>query len=237
MSRQALLLLPGLMCDRTLWEAQIEALSPVADCIVPGYGDLDSLTAMAEAVLRTAPPRFAVAAHSMGGRVALEIVRAAGPRITHLALMDTGWRARPAGEAAEAEARQRLVEMAYASGMRAMGREWVRGMLHPDHLRDAVLVESILAMIERMTPQTHEAQIRALLERPEAGDVLTTIACPTLVLCGRQDAWSPLARHEELAALIRGSRLEVIEHSGHMTPMEQPAAVSASLLRWLHSVS
>jgi pimeloyl-ACP methyl ester carboxylesterase len=110
-------------------------------------------------------------------------------------------------------------------------------MLHPDHLRNDTLVESMLRMIERMTPQTHEAQIRALLNRPEAGDVLPTIRCPTLVLCGRQDNWSPVARHEELARLISGSRLEIIEDSGHMTPMEQPARVSAALLDWLQQIA
>ena len=230
-----LLLLPGLMCDRAVWTEQIAALSAKATCVVPDYGRVDSITAMAQAVLRVAPGRFALAGHSMGGRVALEIVRAASERVTHLALLDTGWQARPAGELGEAEARQRqhLVDLAYASGMRAMGREWVRGMVHPERLGDEILIESILAMIERRTPDGFAAQIRALLNRPDAGDVLQTITCPTLVLCGRQDAWSPLARHEAMAGLIHSSRLEVVEDCGHMSTMERPADVSASLHRWL----
>jgi pimeloyl-ACP methyl ester carboxylesterase len=88
-------------------------------------------------------------------------------------------------------------------------------------------------MIERSTPQRFEAQVRALLERPDATPVLSGIRCPTLLVCGREDAWSPLARHEEMQRAIAGSVLEVIEDSGHMSPMEQPQAVGAALAAWL----
>jgi pimeloyl-ACP methyl ester carboxylesterase len=235
MSKLVLLLLPGLMCDRTVWAGQIAALSARATCVVPEYGAVDSIAAMAQVALREAPATFALAGHSMGGRVALEIIRSAPQRVTHLALLDTGWQARPAGEVGDAEARQRqhLVDVAFASGMRAMGREWVHGMVHPERLGDESLIETILAMIERRSPEGFATQIRALLNRPDAGDVLGTIACPTLLLCGRQDTWSPLARHEAMAGLIAGSRLEAVEDSGHMSTMERPAQVSAALHRWL----
>jgi pimeloyl-ACP methyl ester carboxylesterase len=229
-----LLLLPGLLCDRGVWGAQIAALGGDVDCRVPKYHELDSIEAMARSVLSEAPGRFALAGHSMGGRVALEILRADPRRVTRLALLDTGCGARPEAEAGEAEARQRqrLVEIAYSSGMRAMGHEWVPGMVHARRLQDGALIESILSMIERRTPQEFAGQIRALLVRPDASDVLPSIACPTLLLCGRQDAWSPLERHEAMARLIPASRLEVIEDSGHMSPMEQPGQVSAALRRW-----
>jgi pimeloyl-ACP methyl ester carboxylesterase len=234
--KPALLLLPGLMCDRAVWAAQIAALSEDAACLVPSYGALGSIAAMARAVLRVASSRFALAGHSMGGRVALEILRSAPERVTRLALLDTGWQARPTGEAGVAEERQRrsLVDLAHSGGMRAMGREWVRGMVHPERLEDPTLIESILAMLERQTPDTFAAQVRALLSRPDASDVLGAIACPTLLVCGRQDAWSPLARHEAMSARIARSRLEVIESCGHMSTMERPAQVSAVLRQWLH---
>jgi pimeloyl-ACP methyl ester carboxylesterase len=235
MSNPVLMLLPGLMCDRTVWDCQIASLSASADCVVPGYGGLGSIAAMAQTSLRQAPARFALAGHSMGGRVALEIMRTEPQRVTRLALLDTGWQARASGEAGQAEAHQRhrLVDIAYASGMRAMGREWVLGMVHPDRLHDETLLESILAMIERQTPDSFAAQVRALLDRPEAGDVLPTIACPTLALCGRQDAWSPVARHQAMVGLIQGGRLEIVENCGHMSTMERPAEVTAALHRWL----
>ena len=231
-----LLLLPGLMCDRAVWADQVRDLSVNADCMVPSYGALDSITDMAGAVLRAAPPRFALAGHSMGGRVALEIVRGAPQRVTRLMLLDTGWQARPNNEAgaAQAQQRQRLVDLANSGGMRAMGREWVRGMVHPRRLQDPAFIERILEMLDRQTPHTFAAQIRALLNRPDAGDVLPTVACPTILVCGRQDAWSPLARHEAMAAQIPRCHLEVVEECGHMSTLEQPAQISALMRRWLY---
>ncbi|MDE2049415.1 MAG: alpha/beta fold hydrolase [Gammaproteobacteria bacterium] len=231
----ALVLLPGLLCDRAVWEPQIAALSGRYDCIVADYGAADSLASMAKSALESAPSRFSLAGHSMGGRVALEILRNAPQRVARLALLDTGHQARPEGEAGEAEAakRYRLLDIALSQGMRVMGREWLRGMVHPDRLQDEALIECILAMIARKTPGIFAAQIRALLDRPSAEPVMRAVRCRTLVLCGRQDGWSPLARHEEIARMITGARLAVIEDSGHMTTLERPQAVTAALEGWL----
>jgi pimeloyl-ACP methyl ester carboxylesterase len=227
--------LPGLLCDRAVWEPQIAALSQRYDCLVADYGNADSLTAMARSALESAPPRFSLVGHSMGGRVALELMRNAAQRIARLALLDTGYQPRPEGEAGEAEARKRyrLLDMARSQGMRAMGREWVQGMVHPERLQDRGLMDPIMAMIERKTPGIFAAQVSALLTRPSAEAVLRAIHCQTLILCGRQDSWSPLARHEEMARMITGARLAVIEDSGHMITLERPDAVTAELERWL----
>jgi len=88
-------------------------------------------------------------------------------------------------------------------------------------------------MIERQTPDRFAAQIEALLARPDAGAVLHAIGCPSIVLCGRQDEWSPLAQHAEMASMIPGAMLEVIDDSGHMVTMEQPERVADAMLRWL----
>lgn len=233
--RETVLFLPGLMCDRAVWEPQIAALSAGHTCVVADYGGADSLTAMAQSALEAAPARFSMIGHSMGGRVALEVMRSSAARVTRLALLDTGYQARPEGQAGEVEAakRYRLLDIARSQGMRAMGREWVRGMVHPGRLSDEALLESILAMIERKTPDIFAAQIRALLERPSADAVLRAVRCPTLILCGRQDSWSPLGRHEQMARMVGGSRLEVIEDSGHMVTMERPEPVTAALTQWL----
>jgi pimeloyl-ACP methyl ester carboxylesterase len=229
------LLLPGLLCDQAVWAGQIAALSPRVRCLVPDYGQLDSLAAMAQAALALAPPRFVLVGHSMGGSVALETMRTAAARVSALALLDTGYQARAGGAAGEREAhaRQGLVQLARSQGMRAMGEVWVRDMVPPVRLADAPLIQSILAMVERRSPQILAAQIRALLARPDTEDVLTGIACPTLLLCGREDTWSPLARHEAMQRLIPAAQLEVIENCGHMAPMEQPAEVTARLSAWL----
>lgn len=235
MDRPCLVLLPGLLCDDAVWRGQLETLGLVADCIVPSYGELDTLTAMARSVLdSTAAPRLALAGHSMGGRVALEIARLAPGRVERLALLDSGIDPIATGSAGEQERARRmaLVEIAHSEGMRRMGREWARGMVHPARL-DTPVFEDILAMIERQTPRIFEAQIGALLARPDARGVLAALRCPVLLACGRQDAWSPLSRHEEMHAVCPGSKLVVVEDSGHMSPMEQPQAVAGALVEWL----
>jgi pimeloyl-ACP methyl ester carboxylesterase len=234
-SRGCVVFLPGLLCDRAVWEAQIAALSHRYDCIVADYGDADSLSAMAKSTLELAPSRFSLIGHSMGGRVALEMMREAPQRITTLALLDSGYQTRPEGETGEAEARNRyrLLDIALSQGMRVMGREWLQGMIHPGRLHEAALIDSILAMIERKAPAIFAAQIRALLNRPPAEEVLRAIRCPTLVVCGRQDGWSPLSRHEQMVGMIAGATLEVIEDSGHMVTLERPERVTAQLEGWL----
>lgn len=231
----SLVLLPGLMCDQAVWPAQTAGLADLATSQVIDYGDCDSLPGMAEITLAQAPGRFALAAHSMGGRVALEVMRQAPERVTALALLDTGYQPRPQGAAGEPEKSQRLalLKIAEERGMRAMGEEWVQGMVHPDRLADKPLIEDILRMIARKTPAQFAAQIKALLERPDGEPVLKTIRCPTLVLCGREDSWSPLARHQQMAKLIPASRLIAIEHCGHMSTMERPEAVTEALRGWL----
>ena len=230
------ILLPGLLCDEAVWAAQVQALQAhgVA-CHVPSYGEIDSLQAMARSVLEGAPAgRFALAGHSMGARVALEVVRLAPERVQRLALLDTGIDPLPAGEAGERERARRmeLLGIARRDGMRAMGREWARGMVHPSRW-DSPVFDAILDMLERKTAAVYEAQIHALLGRPDARPLLAGLACPVLLGCGRDDAWSPLARHEEMHALLPGSRLAVFEQSGHMVTMEQPEAVSRALLDWM----
>jgi len=231
-----LLLLPGIICDHAAWDPVIPALSRGAECQVCETGPDRTLGAMAERVLSEAPPSFALAGHSMGGRVAMEVVRRAPRRVERLALLDTGWRPLAAGTAGEDEraGRNALLALARRDGLRAMGRAWVRRMVHPKRLEDATLIDAILDMIERQTCDRFDAQIEALLARPDAGSVLRSIDCPTLVLCGREDGWSSVAQHEEIAAMIPGARLEIIDDCGHMAPMEAPEQVAKALLRWLH---
>jgi pimeloyl-ACP methyl ester carboxylesterase len=233
----ALVLLPGLVCDRAVWEPLFPRLGPGVDCRVHETGPDSSLGAMAERVLATARATFALAGHSMGGRVALEIMRRAPQRVERIALLDTGWRARPAGSAGEDEraGRHALLAIARSQGMRAMGRAWAQRMVHPARLTDRGLMEAILDMIERQTPDQFAMQIDALLARPDAGDVLGGTRCPALVLCGRQDAWSALAQHEEMARMIPGARLAVIDDCGHMATMEQPERVADAISDWLRA--
>ncbi len=233
--KTSLILVPGLLCDDAVWAHQINALADLADAQVVAHGERDSLVAMAEAIIAQAPPRFALAGHSMGGRVALEVVRRVPERVTALALLDTGHQPLAQGEPGEREvaARMVLVEKARRHGMRAMGWDWLQGMVYPSRLADAVLVNAILDMFERKTPEIYAAQTRALIGRPDATALLGKIRCPTLVLCGREDLWSPPQRHEEIRNMIPGSSLTVVPYCGHMSTMERPAEVSEALRAWL----
>ncbi|KXU85562.1 alpha/beta hydrolase [Paraburkholderia monticola] len=229
-----IVLLPGLLCDEAVWSDQLPALSQFAECYIPDYALRNSIGAMAEHVLASVhAKRLLVAGHSMGGRVALEVFRRAPERIASLALLDTGYQARAAGESGEHERMQRfgLLSLARENGMRAMGEQWSPGMVHPDRLGSDVY-RSILEMIERSTPEKFEAQICALLDRPDATGVLDEIRCPTTLVCGREDRWSPLARHEEMHTRIQGSRLHAIEQCGHMSTMERPNHVNEVLVDW-----
>ncbi len=235
--KPTLMLLPGLMCDAAVWAPQVDGLADVADLRVVHYGLSESLTAMAQQVLEAAPPGpFAMAGHSMGGRVAFEVLRLAPERVARVALLDTGVHPLAGGEAGEKEraGRMALLQIARTQGMRAMGRQWAAGMVHPDH-RAAPVFEAILQMLERSNPEQFAGQIQALLGRPDAAPQLGNIRCPTLVLCGREDLWSPPQHHQAMADRIAGAVLEVIEHCGHMSTMEQPEAVNQALRRWLQA--
>ena len=230
-----LMLLPGLNCDAAVWAPQVAALEGQANCVIPAWGLRDSLTAMAQQVLDEAPTdRFCLAGHSMGGRVALEVMRLAPQRVERLALLDTGTHPLAAGEAGEKEraGRMALLKMAQTHGMRVMAQEWARGMVHPDRIGGPIF-EEVLAMFDRGNAAQYAAQIHALLTRPDAAPLLPGIACPTLVLTGRQDAWSGPAQHEAMASAIPNAQLVIVENSGHMTTMEQPQVVNAALAAWL----
>ncbi len=231
MNTTALVLAPGLMCDAVVWQAQIAAFETQRSIQVVDYGLLDSLPAMAAQLLQQAPPTFALAGHSMGGRVALEVMRLAPERVTHLALLDTGCHALPEGEAAAKERAMRLgfLRLAQESGVAAMARSWLRNMVHPDRLSDVQLVETITNMFARKSVEVFAAQINALLTRPEAFPLLAQIRCPTLVLCGNEDVNSPPAANLEMAGAIVGDQLDIIPHCGHMAPMERPEAVNDAL--------
>jgi pimeloyl-ACP methyl ester carboxylesterase len=167
-------------------------------------------------------------------------VRRVASRVTGLALLDTGYTSLPAGLAGEKEAagRQELVDLAQRSGMRAVGEQWLRiPMIHEARLTERKLVESILQMFERRSPEQFAAQIRALLRRPDATLLLPMISCPALVLCGQDDAWAPLSVHRVMAQLIPHSTLVSVPRCGHMCTMERPDEVSAALRTWLQRVA
>jgi pimeloyl-ACP methyl ester carboxylesterase len=234
-----LLLLPGLACDAEVWKHQARTLGETTSVEIADYGSSDSLPEMARVAIARAPESFAVAGHSMGGRVALEILRRAPDRVVGLALLDTAYQPWMAGEAGEREKEERAgyVKIARSEGMRAMARAWLQKMVHPSRLADAPLIDAIIEMFGRKSPDVFAGQIKALLERPDAGPVLASVRCPTMIICGREDAWALLEVHRQMAARLSNGQLVVVENCGHMAPMERPEAVTAALAGWFSGLS
>ena len=227
MKHTTLVLVPGLMCDHAVWSGVMAQLgSKAASAVVPDHGLCDDIEGMAQQILASVPGDLAVAGHSMGGRVAIEMRRLAPNRVRHLALLDTGY---------QAAKRQALLDVAVSQGVEAMARTWAQGMVHPSRLTDGALIDVIVAMFARRTPVHFANQIRALLTRPDASPTLQGIAGTVHLICGAQDSWSPVAQHRAMANLLPLSVLSVIESAGHMAPMEQPEAVALALAKWLAS--
>lgn len=224
------LLLPGLMCDDTIWEPQMRAFADLGPVAVPGYGAARSLAEMAACALALAPPTFSLVGHSMGARVALEVFRAAPARVERLALLDTGVHPLQPGER---EKRFALLDLGRAEGIERLVDQWLPPMVHPDRRGDTRLMAPLHLMSRAGGLERVEAQITALIERPEVETLLGSIRCPTLVGVGRQDQWSPIEQHEQIAAAIPGAELVIFEDCGHMAPVEAPDQVNQALRRWL----
>lgn len=228
--RQTLLLLPGLLCDARLWAPQVEALSDIADITIADMTRDDSVAGMVRRALDAAPPQFALAGLSMGGYAALEAMRQAPERVTRLALLDTGARA----DTPEQTTRRRdLIALADRGQFRAVSPRLLPLFVHEARLADTALVDDITAMAEAVGKDAFLRQQQAIMDRPDSRPGLPAIACPTLVLCGRQDALTPPALSEEMAALIPGAKLVLVEECGHLSTMERPAAVNAAMRDWL----
>lgn len=225
-----LLLIPGLLCDRRVFAPQIAALGARADAVVADVADGDSIAALASAALDRAPARFALCGLSMGGYVCFEILRRAPERVTRLALVSTN--AHADGEAAKASRRDLLALAASGDFPGAVERLLPR-LVHPDRLSDPAVAGLFRAMAAATGPAVFERQQRAIMERRDSRGDLARIGCPTLVLCGREDALMPVAGHVEMAAAIPDATLVALPNCGHLATIEQPGPVAAQLAGWL----
>jgi len=229
--RPTLYSLPGLLCNEKVWEHQCECLSDLADIRIPDFRNMDTLDAMADSVLQEAPERFLVAGHSMGVRIAMQILDKAPNRVARLGLLDTGLHPANPGEA---EKRQVLIDLATDKGMGEMARQWIPPMVHPDKTADGAFMQCIYDMVESYNVDQFRNQVNALLTRPDARPILARASRSTLLLCGREDSWSPPRQHEDMSsALPDHPPVVIISDSGHMSTMEQPEAVSKAMYRWL----
>jgi pimeloyl-ACP methyl ester carboxylesterase len=228
--RQSLVLLPGLLCNERLWKPQVEALSDIADIVIADMTRDESMSGMASRALEAAPETFALAGLSMGGYVALEIMRAAPERVTRLALLDTGARA----DTPEQTTRRRdLIGLADRGEFKAVSPRLLPLFIHEDRLGDTRLVDDITRMADSVGKGAFLRQQKAIMGRPDSRPGLSDIGCPTMVVCGRQDVLTPIELSQEIAGLIPGADLVLIDDCGHLSTMERPEAVNAALREWL----
>lgn len=226
---EPLVLLPGLLCDARLWQQQADDL---ADIATPWIADLtqdDSIPAMAARVLAQAPQRFALAGLSMGGYVALEIMRQAPERVTRLALLDTS--AAPDSEARQAE-RERAIKTLGLGRFMGVTEAMLPQLVHKSHVRGPVGA-TVRAMAKEVGQQAFVHQQQAILTRADSRPLLPAIAVPTLIAVGDDDRMTPPPLAEAMHRAIPGARLHRFAQCGHLPPLEQPEATSAVLRDWL----
>jgi pimeloyl-ACP methyl ester carboxylesterase len=225
-----LVLIPGLACTERLFEPQISALSGSRNIIVADHTKDDSIAAIAGRLLDNAPERFSLAGLSMGGYVAMEVMRQAPERVQRLALLDTT--ARPDTPEASQD-RERLIALAQAGRYEDVcPKAWPR-LVHPDRLSDKALQEVVFGMMRDTGAEAFVRQQRAIMGRVDSRPLLPGIEIPTLILVGDQDAITPPGVAREMAEMIEWASLVVIPESGHSSSLEQPELVIQGMRLWL----
>lgn len=226
-----LLLVPGMLCDAALWSHQVDLLDRHCEIsIADQHQRHDTIDAIVDAIVDEAPGEFLLAGLSMGGYIALEIVRRYPQRVSGLALLDTSARA----DTAE-QTRGRLSQMAQvrAGQFDSVVESLLPRFLHPSRLADPLLVDAIRAMAQRIGPEGYLRQQRAIIGRRDQRDLLASIECPTLVLCGEDDNTTPMTLAEEICRGIPKATLVGLARCGHMSPLERPLACADALRAWI----
>jgi pimeloyl-ACP methyl ester carboxylesterase len=227
MTHRPVFLLPGLLEDASAFQQVIDGLSDVAACTVADLTNADTIAELAQGALRQAPAgTFTLVGHSMGGYVALEMLRQAPQRIARLVLLNT--HARPDTPEAT-QNRERLMALADKQFDGVLAALMPK-LMTAEHQKDPVRTGILGAMALAVGVEGFKRQQRAIIGRIDSRPHLGAIRCPTLVIAARDDALMPVELLRELADGIPGSQLAIVEDSGHMASMEQPAEV-ARLLR------
>jgi pimeloyl-ACP methyl ester carboxylesterase len=225
-----LLLLPGLSSTPELWDEVRAALPVGINSTALENPSLDDVDSIAEAILSSAPPRFALAGFSFGGYVALAIAARAGNRIERLALIATGSNA----DSPEANAgRLRLTQLAESGAYDTIDDKMTRFLLHPDRHEDGAIHAKRSRMSKTYGAPRFIAHQRAAMARPARDAVLASIRVPTLIAVGREDRVTPLAQHEEMARRVPAADLVVFERCGHLVPLEAPVELAGALKKWM----
>jgi pimeloyl-ACP methyl ester carboxylesterase len=223
-----LVLIPGMMCDARMWGGIDATLGVPIHHHLPTQAE--TMANLAALFLADAPPRFALAGLSMGGILAMEILRQAPERVSRLALLDTN----PRAEAPEFQAR-RASQIANALGGKL--ESVMRDDMKPNYLAPgpgkAAILDLCMDMALSLGPDVFARQSLALRDRPDQQATLAAFSGPALVLMGAADRLCPLDRHQLMHQLMPQSRLHIIPGAAHLPPLERPTETAAALRDWL----
>jgi pimeloyl-ACP methyl ester carboxylesterase len=227
---ETLVMIPGLCSDAAVWNRTIAALGGKVRCLVGDTLSDETLEGMARRVLSQAPDRFALAGVSMGGMVALELLRIAPQRVTRLALVDTN--ARPDTLGGRMYRRLANLYVGIAGNFERLAEGSLRSLVHPSAPED--VRRELVEMSVRVGPKAYVRQNRAVLARRDLRGILPTVSIPAAVIVGEEDKVTPVGLSREIHGLLPGSTLEVIPACGHLPPIERPDVVAAALEDLFH---
>ena len=227
-----ILLVPGLGGSPRIYAPVIPALWRFGPVTVANHVRDDTIGAIARRILAEAPPRFALAGHSMGGYIAFEIMRQAPDRVAKLALINT--QARP--DTPEATARRRSqIARAKSGEYHAVLDDLFPGFVHPSRREDGALRKLVHDMGDDIGADAFVRQQNAIIGRADSRPALAWIKCPTLVLSGDEDNTIPNSLAKEMADGIHGAKLVILAHCGHLPQPEEPEATAAALVEWMRN--
>jgi pimeloyl-ACP methyl ester carboxylesterase len=228
--RRRVVFVPSQLLTADFWAPLIAQLGNTIDAMVGDHSRHDSVKAMARSILADAHEQFVLVAHGMGGFIAFEMLRQQPDRIQKIVLISTQARNDSPAQTARRLNYLRLVE---AGNFAQVAEERIPILVHPKRTAN----EPLLSLIRKMAYDTGaEAFLRqqhAIMNRPDSRPSLPRIACPTLIVFGKEDGVATLANQQEMLEAIPGARLEIVEECGHLIPLERTDLLADLLASWI----
>ncbi|WP_310621804.1 alpha/beta fold hydrolase [Flexibacterium corallicola] len=230
-NNESIVFIPGLALTKAVFKSQCQALSAYS-ILIANTCEKPSLKGIAEQLLEEAPPQFSLVGHSMGGYVAMEIMRLAPERVKRLALLSTHAHTNTPEQLAR---RKKEIQLAQRGRFVKLNIAKYSSLVAPQNISNVKIRKAALEMAEEIGPDVFIAQQNALIRRPDHRGILRDIRCPTLIIVGIQDQVAPVSLANEMHSAIAGSKLELFENCGHLSPLECPEEVNGALIQWMQA--
>ena len=225
-----LVFIPGMMCDSRLFQPQISEFSKqYLVCITPVIYS-DSIEKISFEILRQLPPKFTLIGLSMGGILAMEIIKKAPERVMKIVLMDTNFKS----ETSETKSKRiPQIKLVNEGKLEAVMKKQILQNYLVKNKKNQKILELCLKMAKELGKEIFINQSKALAARKNYKEILKKIKVPSLIICGRYDRLCPIEVHREMESLIKYSTLEIIPDAAHLPTLEQPSYLNKILKEWL----